>query len=566
MAIADRGKDQVICVEPGTYRNALWTLVGTRSGQTLRALDPNNRPVFDNSGVANLVVWQLKVSGRNFFQRFYGAKLINLEFVNTKISVDIPEVKIKGCKFSGGKPISGGVNTALTTNYIAFAAKGLTYDRLGVAWRSGDPNNDVSTTDGGEVSGCEFLRSVGFDGRAIAVDRLDINNIAPNLGRGIKFRPKGTLIEYNVFGGSDPSSDGYFVNAIYDGGQDTVIQYNTIRRFVDARAASSDESTVDAAKAYQDHGIHSEGAIGSQYVGNVIAGWMPEAAGGAFKLDGSQGIRLFDNLMATSGILMHSDMNAFNPVPLRGIYIRSNKIVLDHTNISPEHSYDVSAIGAGQRGTSNVAVESGDIYRGIGMWIKNPITYDNTPGASLPDDLSGYSPPGAGTAIRIESTEVLGPHGLIYFKAHPYAELSAIAVPSVVYSGRGGVFDSLACEIDQQGQGSDVPVEGSDSLYNGNFEADCAVPNPITECPDPPSAPPPPPGSPPLRYPPAQCIVDPEDAAKVCVALPPGQDVNDGTDKVAQAWIRRVLKLDHATRNGLPLGGVYSDVYSELKG
>ena len=414
--------------------------------------------------------------------------------------------QIKGCKFSKGKPdpaADGGV-TDLSNTYITFYSKTEDGDHEGKKWNIGDKKgkdlDKLATTDDGEVSGCEFVRSIGYEGRAIAVERLHSDD-------GRKFRPKNTRIEYNVFGGSDPSSDGYFANAIYDGGENTVIQYNTIRRFVDTRAASSDESTVDAAKADQAHGIHSEGAIGSRYEGNVIAGWMPEAAGGAFKLDGSQRIRLFDNLMATSGILMHSDMNAFNPVPLRDIYIRSNKIVLDHTNVSPEHSYDLSAIGAGQRGTSNVAVQSGDIYRGIGMWIKKP--------ATQPEHLSGYSPPGAGTAIRIESTEVWGPHGLIYFKAQPYAELSAIAETSNMYSGTGGVFESLACEIDQQSQGSDVPVEGSESLYQGNFEADCAVPNPLTECPSPPSAPPPPPGSPPLRYPPAQCIVDPADDAKV---------------------------------------------------
>ena len=47
------------------------------------------------------------------------------------------------------------------------------------------------------------------------------------------------------------------------------------------------------------------------------------------------------------------------------------------------------------------------------------------------------------------------------------------------------------------------------------------------------------------------------------MTLPPGLDINDGTDKAAQAWIRRIMKLDHATRNGLSLGGVYSDAYSK---
>ena len=46
--------------------------------------------MFDNSGSTTPVVWQLKDDKK----RFVGAQLINLEFVNTKISVDIPEVKV----------------------------------------------------------------------------------------------------------------------------------------------------------------------------------------------------------------------------------------------------------------------------------------------------------------------------------------------------------------------------------------------------------------------------------------------------------------------------------------
>jgi len=506
----------------------------------LIATDASNRPVFDNSAEPDLVVWTMERGFRRNHQ------FINLEFVNTKLVIDKAEVKVKGCKFSGGKPESAGskyaaIESPPVTNYIVFQPERGAKEAKG----------DISVTNGGEVSGCNFLRSSGFNGLGIEVRRYNLDNDAPNMGYGRKLRPKNTLIEYNVFGGSDPSLDGYFVTAINDGGDNTTIRHNTIRRFVDVRAASSDKTIVDAAKADQDHGIYSEGAINSKYLGNVIAGWMPEAAGGAFKLDGSQGIELFDNWMATSGILMYSDMNTKNPVPLRDIYIRSNKIYLDHTNISPLHSYDLSVIQAGQ--------QPGGIYRGIGLWIKNPVNYDDdrfVKGASQPDDLSDYSPPeGAGTSIRIESTEVWGPHGLIYFKAHDYADTSAIGKPSDLYLGSGGVFDSLACEIvDQWSVGSVVSVQNSRSLYNDDFATDCALPNPIVECPEPPSLPPQPP---PLVRPPAQCIVDPEDGAKVCIALPPGQDVNDDTDVVAQAWIQRVLKIDYATRYRLPQAGVY---------
>ena len=160
--------------------------------------------------------------------------------------------QIKGCKFSGGKPESGALATDPSTTYIIFVAKSddPKIDHKGRAWKGVDA---VSTTDGGEVSGCEFLRSSDFEGGGIAVESYADR------------RPKGTLMEHNAFGGSDPSSDGYFVHAINDGGENTMIRYNTIRR----------KPSVDAAQIYspQDFGILSEGADGSQDVGNVIAGW-----------------------------------------------------------------------------------------------------------------------------------------------------------------------------------------------------------------------------------------------------------------------------------------------------
>ena len=82
--------------------------------QTLIAKDPNNRPVFDNSASPTLAVWEL-VSPLDIddqggiglvpnwpsgypeytYPRVHGATFINLDFVNTKISVDIPGVKVR---------------------------------------------------------------------------------------------------------------------------------------------------------------------------------------------------------------------------------------------------------------------------------------------------------------------------------------------------------------------------------------------------------------------------------------------------------------------------------------
>ena len=64
--------------------------------------------MFDNSAEPNLVVWQLfpvsqknainkwKLSADNEpYTRVRGATFINLDFVNTKISADIPQVKVR---------------------------------------------------------------------------------------------------------------------------------------------------------------------------------------------------------------------------------------------------------------------------------------------------------------------------------------------------------------------------------------------------------------------------------------------------------------------------------------
>ena len=47
--------------------------------------------MIDNSASPNLVVWELKY----YKQRYHGANLINLDFVNTKIVVDMPGVKVR---------------------------------------------------------------------------------------------------------------------------------------------------------------------------------------------------------------------------------------------------------------------------------------------------------------------------------------------------------------------------------------------------------------------------------------------------------------------------------------
>ena len=437
-AIDAAGTYTTICVMPGTYTGILDNLLGGKRGQTLIATDRNNRPIFDNSGESALTVWNVDTKQEfNFF---------NIEFINVRFVIERPYVKIKGCKFSGGKTTAAGTVLSHSTKYVQF-----------------QPNGGLRAHDG-EVSGCEFERTSAIIGRAITVNKQDED---PDAGRDYKLYARNIRIEYNVCGGADPSQDGHFICCINDSGEGTIIRFNTLRRFVDTRAGSTNSNEVDLAKEYQDHGVYSKGAINGTYEGNVIAGWMPAGAGGAFKLDGSQGIQIVDNWMGTSGILMYSNMNNANPKPLRDIHIQSNKIFFDWTNNDLDESTD-----------------EGRIYRGIGLWVEP--TY---PGSG---DTTGYSTPGAGVAIRMAGNEVWGPYGLIYIKTAAGFSAYDLAATSYVYSGNGGIYNSIACRIDDGGVG--VPLVGNTWLLSGDPVSDCAFPTALSSgCPPPP----PPPAAPP---------------------------------------------------------------------
>ena len=151
-------------------------------------------------------------------------KFHNLEFINTKIQIERTEVEIKGCKFSGGLPKAGSTFDAHNTKYIQFQG--------------------TTRTTNGLVSGCEFLRAAGFRGRAVTVNKVEGETAGGTSDSTLDVRATNIVIEYNVFGGSDVTQDGHFISGINDSGDGTVIRYNTIRRFVDARASSSDAAEV----------------------------------------------------------------------------------------------------------------------------------------------------------------------------------------------------------------------------------------------------------------------------------------------------------------------------------
>ena len=218
-AITAAGTYTIVCAEAGTYTGITSSLIGASAirNQQLISKSAANRAVFDNSGESSLVTWNIDTRQEYYFY--------NLEFINTKIQIERTGVEIKGCIFSGGLPKTGSSWDAHNTKYIQFQG--------------------TSKTQNGLVAGCTFLRSAGFRGRAVTVNKAEgvaDDGVTPDSTRDV--RATSIVIEYNVFGGSDVTQDGHFICGINDSGDRTVVRHNTIRRFVDSRASSSDAAEV----------------------------------------------------------------------------------------------------------------------------------------------------------------------------------------------------------------------------------------------------------------------------------------------------------------------------------
>ncbi|MGY5353348.1 right-handed parallel beta-helix repeat-containing protein [Wenyingzhuangia sp. IMCC45467] len=165
-------------------------------------------------------------------------------------------------------------------------------------------------------------------------DILTIGNVfkrrSGKSGRGIyTSNCENTKILNNTFG--DGGTTGYFVCAINDNSNNTLIDGNIINR---------NSSWVNLNET--DHGIYAHSFNVLTISNNTISGWPANSSGGAIKARNGQNLNITNNTMNTSGILLYVYSNSpANPF-LNNVIIEDNTI--------------------------NVASSDDDIYHGIGYW------------------------------------------------------------------------------------------------------------------------------------------------------------------------------------------------------
>ena len=154
------------------------------------------------------------------------------------------------------------------------------------------------------IKNCTFLRREGNDGRGV-YNKYTENNI----------------IEYNNWGGSDPSVTGFFVTALNERGTNTIIRNNTIVKH-----------PTWAPLAHQDHGIYALDFNGVTITDNTISGWPANGSGGAVKARNGQNLTITNNTMETSGVLLYTYSTDKIQQHLKNVVIKDNKINIWHND------------------------------------------------------------------------------------------------------------------------------------------------------------------------------------------------------------------------------------------
>ncbi|MFL0102063.1 right-handed parallel beta-helix repeat-containing protein, partial [Tenacibaculum maritimum] len=114
-----------------------------------------------------------------------------------------------------------------------------------------------------------------------------------NSGRGIFVKQSNdTKITKNNFGATDDTA--YFVTAINDNSNGTLIEDNTIKRNV--LWVNKDET---------DHGIYAHSFDGLMIKNNTISGWPANGEGGAVKARNGKNLTITENTMNDSGIILN---------------------------------------------------------------------------------------------------------------------------------------------------------------------------------------------------------------------------------------------------------------------
>ncbi len=280
--LASASSGDVVEVEAGTY--TISGRLNLRNGVYIKK-KTSTTPIFDAQTTSPNEMLNQYLASNNDNVDIFGIQFrnIRLKFVNAN------NTKLRYCIFDYGIRKSG-------------TDKGYT----------GDAYVQLNNCTNMQVRGCVFKRRSGNSGRGIYTSGSTNTNITNN-----------------TFGNGGDT--GYFVTAINDNSDGTLISGNTISRKT---------SWVNTSET--DHGIYAHSFDGLDITNNTISGWPTNASGGAIKARNGQNLTISDNTLNTSGILL---------------YVYSN---------TPAHPFLKNVVIDGN--TINVSNSNNDIYHGIGYW------------------------------------------------------------------------------------------------------------------------------------------------------------------------------------------------------
>ena len=260
-------------VEPGTYQ--INGTLNLKSGVSLHK-QTSTAPIFDAQTTSPNNMLEQYLTSNNSNMDIYGIQFRNIRF-NLQNAYD---TQIRYCIFDYG------VRKTETT-------KAYTSDAYISLYKSSDTN----------IIGCVFKRRLENSGRGI------YTNSCTN-----------TQILNNIFGDTDATS--YFVTAINDNSDGTLIKENTIKRMA---------SWVNLEET--DHGIYTHSFKNLTITDNTISGWPANSSGGALKVRNGENATITNNTLNDSGILLYVYSNTPLHPFLKNVIIENNTInVLNATN------------------------------------------------------------------------------------------------------------------------------------------------------------------------------------------------------------------------------------------
>ena len=272
----------IVEIESGTY--IITGELAIKSGIALRKKS-STPPVFTAWDISTSEMLEQYWSSDNSNIDIYG-----IQFNNIRLNIrNATNTSIRECIFDEGRRKAGTTKTFTQDAYVQLYKC-----------------NDIL------VENTVFKRREGDSGRGIYT--VDCVN---------------TEILNNTFG--DGAAEGYFVTAINDNSDGTIIRGNTIQR--NTSWEDLDET---------DHGIYVHSFKGIIIENNTISGWPTNSSGGTIKIRNGEDAIIKNNDLITSGIIMYVYENTPNHPYLKNIQILNN-------TISVSNSED-------------------DIYHGIGYW------------------------------------------------------------------------------------------------------------------------------------------------------------------------------------------------------